>query len=185
MLFRSGQVFAAASSETGNYTVSQLPIGDYDMTIAVSGFKTYSHTNFHLAAAQVMREDVALEVGQTTESVTVTAEASLLKTETSQVVQNVTLSQLNNLPVLVVGATASGVRDPFASARLVPGVNYTNGQPGATAVIAQIETAGALAEVEAIAATPGRGTGRGTERLGTDGSVGIGWNPARAGWPGG
>ena len=99
----NGQVFAAASSETGNYTVSQLPIGDYDLSIAVSGFKTYSHTNFHLAAAQVMREDVALEVWQTTESVTVTAEASLLKTETSQVVQNVTLSQLNNLPVLVVG----------------------------------------------------------------------------------
>lgn len=134
----NGQVFAAASSDTGNFAVQQLPIGDYDLTITVSGFKTYTHTNFHLAAAQVMREDVSLEVGQTTESVTVTAEASLLKTETSQVVQNVTLSQLNNLPVLVVGATASGVRDPFASARLVPGVQYTNGQPGATAVVAQM-----------------------------------------------
>jgi hypothetical protein len=134
----NGQVFRGASSDTGNYTVSQLPIGDYDLSITVTGFKTYSHTNFHLAAAQIMREDVALEVGQTTESVTVTAEASLLKTESSQVVQNVTLSQLNNLPVLVVGATASGVRDPFASARLVPGVQYTNGQPGATAVVAQM-----------------------------------------------
>lgn len=134
----NGQVFRSASSETGNYTVSQLSIGDYDLTVTVTGFKTYTHTNFHLAAAQTMREDVTLEVGQTTESVTVTAEASLLKTETSQVVQNVTLSQLNNLPVLVVGATASGVRDPFASARLVPGVSYTNGQPGATAVIAQM-----------------------------------------------
>ena len=49
-------------------------------------------------AAQVMREDVALEVGQTTESVTVTAEASLLKTETSQVVQNVTLSRGGVIP---------------------------------------------------------------------------------------
>ena len=134
----NGQVFAGASSETGNYSVQQLPVGDYDLSIAVSGFKTYTHTNFHLSAAQIMREDVALEVGQTTESVTVTAEASLLKTETSQVVQNVTLAQLNNLPVLIVGATASGVRDPFASARLVPGVSYTNGQPGATAVIAQM-----------------------------------------------
>jgi hypothetical protein len=134
----NGQVFRAASSAAGNYTVSQLPIGDYDLTVTVTGFKTYAHTNFHLAAAQIMREDVTLEIGQTSESVTVTAEASLLKTETSQVVQNVTLSQLNNLPVLVVGATASGVRDPFASARLVPGVRYTNGQPGATAVVAQM-----------------------------------------------
>ena len=134
----NGQVFQAASSATGNYTVSQLPIGDYDLTVTVPGFKSYAHTNFHIAAQQTMREDVTLQVGQTTESVTVTAEASLLKTESSQVVQNVTLAQLNNLPVLVVGATASGVRDPFASARLVPGVQYTNGQPGATAVVAQM-----------------------------------------------
>ena len=107
----NGQVSTAASSETGNYSILQLPIGDYDLTIAVTGFKTYTHTNFHLAAAQVMREDVTLEVGQTTESVTVTAEASLLKTETTTVAQNVTLAQLNNLPVLGVGTTGSGFRD--------------------------------------------------------------------------
>ena len=49
----NGQVYTAASSETGNYTVSQLPIGDYDLTVTVAGFKTYSHTKFHLAAAPV------------------------------------------------------------------------------------------------------------------------------------
>src|SRR6478609_3648265 len=91
----NGAVFAAASTGAGNYTVAQLPIGDYDLTVAVTGFKTYTHSNFHLASNQNMREDVTLEVGQTTESVTVTAEASLLKTESSEVSQNVTLSQLN------------------------------------------------------------------------------------------
>jgi hypothetical protein len=59
----NGQVFTAASSSTGNFTVQQLSIGDYDLTVAVAGFKTYNHTKFHLAAAQIMREDVALEVG--------------------------------------------------------------------------------------------------------------------------
>lgn len=122
----NGQVFSASSTETGNFTVSQLPIGDYDLTVAVAGFKSYSHTKFHLAAAQTMREDVTLEVGQTSESVTVTAEASLLKTESSEVAQNVTLSQLNNLPILAVGASNSGFRDPFASVRLVPGIRYSN-----------------------------------------------------------
>ncbi len=103
----NGQIFRTTSSETGNYSILQLPIGDYDLVIAVQGFKTYNHANFHLAAAQIMREDVALEVGQTSESVTVTAEASLLKTETTEVSQNVTLAQLNNLPILVVGASNS------------------------------------------------------------------------------
>ena len=122
----NGQVLTAASSATGNYTISQVQIGDYDLTVAVTGFKTYNHTNFHLAAAQTMREDVVLDVGQTSESVTVTAETSLLKTESTEVSQNVTLTQLNNLPILVVGASNSGFRDPFASTRLVPGIRYSN-----------------------------------------------------------
>src|SRR6478672_2217755 len=54
----NGSVFSAASSATGNYSVSQLPIGDYDMNVTSPGFKTYTHTKFHLAAGQVMREDV-------------------------------------------------------------------------------------------------------------------------------
>jgi hypothetical protein len=123
----NGQVYAAASSETGNFTVSQLPIGDYSLTVTVAGFKTYSHTKFHLAAEQTMREDVALQVGQNTESVTVTAESSLLQTETSELAGNFTLKQLDDLPLLTVGATNDGVRDYFAASRLLPGVQYCDG----------------------------------------------------------
>src|SRR6516165_493456 len=57
----NGQVYTAASSDAGNFTVSQLPVGDYDLTVQVSGFKTYTHTKFHLAAGQTMREDVSLQ----------------------------------------------------------------------------------------------------------------------------
>jgi len=135
----NGQVFTAASSATGNYTLSQLPIGDYDLSVTVAGFKTYSHTKFHLAASQTMREDVRLEVGNTAESVTVTADASMLKTENSELSQNVTLSQLNNLPILIVGATGEGIRDPFQAVRLVPGIRYAAGanigSGGAPAVV--------------------------------------------------
>ena len=85
----NGQVYTAATSNTGNFTVSQLPIGDYDLTVTSSGFKTYSHKQFHLTAGQIMREDILLEIGKASESVTVTAEASLLKTENSELGQNV------------------------------------------------------------------------------------------------
>jgi len=123
----NGQVYTGASSDTGNFTLTQLPIGDYDLTVALSGFKTYAHSKFHLAANQTMREDIALQIGQASESVTVTSEATLLKTENSEVTQNVTLSQLNNLPILIVGATGEGIRDPFQAVRLVPGVRYAAG----------------------------------------------------------
>ncbi len=120
----TGAVFKAASSESGNFTVPQLPVGDYDLTVSVAGFKKYSHTRFHLAADQTMREDVALQVGQSSESVTVTADASLLQTETSEVAGNFTLTQLDDLPLLTVAATNDGVRDYFAASRLLPGVQY-------------------------------------------------------------
>ena len=123
----NGSIFRGASSDTGNFAVAQLPVGDYDLTVSVSGFKKYSHTKFHLAAEQIMREDIALQIGQTSESVTVTAESSLLQTETSELAGNFTLKQLDDLPLLVVGATNDGVRDYFSASRLLPGVQYCDG----------------------------------------------------------
>ncbi len=131
----NGQVYAAASTDTGNYTVTQLPIGDYDLTVMSPGFKAYTHTKFHLAAGQTMREDIALQVGQSTESVTVTAESSLLQTETSELVHNVTLSQLDNLPVMQVAATNDGVRDLFSASRTLPGIQYCNSGAACSAVV--------------------------------------------------
>ncbi len=120
----NGSIFKGATSETGNYTVPQLPVGEYDITVGVSGFKKYSHTKFHLAADQTLREDIALQVGQSTESVTVTAESSLLQTESRENAGTFTIKQLDDLPLLTVGATNDGVRDYFSASRLLPGVQY-------------------------------------------------------------
>src|ERR1700686_1526020 len=59
----TGVVYPAATSNAGNFTISQLPVGTYEVTVKVSGFKTYNHTNLALGAAAVLREDVALQVG--------------------------------------------------------------------------------------------------------------------------
>ena len=120
----TGTTFKGASSNTGNYTVTQLPVGDYELSVTVSGFKKYTHTNLHLAAGQTIGEDITLQVGQSTESVTVSAEASLLQTESAEVSGNFTLKQLDDLPLLTVAATNDGIRDYFAASRLLPGVQY-------------------------------------------------------------
>ena len=123
----TGNQYQAATSETGNYTFGQLPIGNYTLTVTVAGFKNYVHQNLNVQAASTIREDVSLEVGSAAESVTVTAEASMLKTETAEVATNVTSARLNSLPILGVGAqTASshGVRNPLAAAQLQTGVRF-------------------------------------------------------------
>jgi len=76
----TGVVFPSATSNTGNYTLTQLPPGTYELSIKVQGFKDYTHKNLQVQVAGIIREDVGLTVGSTGENVTVTAEASMLKT---------------------------------------------------------------------------------------------------------
>src|ERR1700732_1134703 len=54
----TGSVFLAESTNTGNYTISQLPIGNYVVTVKVQGFKTYTQTNLVLTATQALKEDI-------------------------------------------------------------------------------------------------------------------------------
>jgi hypothetical protein len=122
---QTGTIYEAASSTTGNYTFAQLPAATYELTAAVPGFKTYVRSNLTVLAAQTIRVDLILEVGTAQESVTVSAEAPMLNTESAAVNSNVTTDRMNALPILGVGpATSSthGVRNPLASSVLAAGV---------------------------------------------------------------
>ena len=122
----TGQVYKTVSTATGNYTVAQLPVGSYDLSATVMGFKSYKRSGLDLAAAQIMRIDIPLEVGSQTESVTVTAEASLLKTESGDLTHNVTMSTLTDLPLLGIGTANSGttgVRNPYNALQTLPGIS--------------------------------------------------------------
>src|ERR1700678_2776855 len=93
----TGAMYTAGSTTTGNYTVAQLPVGTYELGVNVPGFKRYLRQGLTVLATQTLRIDVALEVGSNTESVTVTAEASLLKTESGEMSHNVSINALDNL----------------------------------------------------------------------------------------
>src|ERR1041385_7279025 len=79
-----GISYQAASSSTGNYTLAQLPAGQYELTVTVPGFKKYVRQSLTVGVAQTYRVDVLLEVGSNTESVTVTEASPLLKTESGE-----------------------------------------------------------------------------------------------------
>src|SRR4051812_43475318 len=100
----TGSEYDAVSTATGNYTLTELPVGRYQLRVAAPGFKTFVRDGFTVQAAQVYRIDIPLEVGAATESVTVTAEAPLLNTESSELSKNVSSASLNKLPVLGIGS---------------------------------------------------------------------------------
>src|SRR6266850_6406727 len=73
------------SSSTGNYVVPNLPVGPYEVTVAISGFKAWTRSGINVSSNDNLRIDVTLEVGQTSERVNVSAEAPPLKTEATDV----------------------------------------------------------------------------------------------------
>jgi hypothetical protein len=119
----TGAKHQAASSETGNYTLAELPAGKYQLTATVSGFKKYVQTGITVIGSQTLRIDVKLEVGQISETVSVQEDATLLRTETSELSHNISTKKMDELPV--VGFN-QWVRDPLAAARLIPGTNQTS-----------------------------------------------------------
>ena len=125
----TGFLYAASSTGTGNYTVPALPTGTYDLKVEASGFKQFDRKGLAVEPASVVRIDVPMEVGAASETVTVTTEAPMLKTENSATVANVTVQSLQNLPIMVVngGGTSqatAGLRDPYALLMTTPGTSY-------------------------------------------------------------
>ena len=130
----TGSVYPVVSSNTGNYTISQLPAGTYELTVTVMGFKKFVRTGLPVEVAGTLRVDAALEVGSATESVTITAEAQMLKTEGGEVSHNIATSTLDDLPILTLTGAAApigtatslgNIRNPLASVQLLPGARIT------------------------------------------------------------
>jgi hypothetical protein len=120
-------LYSTVSTDTGSYTVLRLPPGPYSVTVTGTGFKKLTRTSLSVDGGQTLPLDLALEIGSTTDSITVSDEATLLKTESGDVAHNVTLEQLNDLPVLGIGgqnAGSVGIRNPYNAAVLVPGTSY-------------------------------------------------------------
>src|SRR5499427_2938976 len=120
----TGAVYPVAASETGNYTIVQLPAGTYQLSVTVSGFKKYVRSGLVVQAAQTIRVDATLEVGSAAESVTVTGEATLLKTESGELSNTVATQTMDALPLLSVGQNSSGIRNPFNIVAMLPGAFY-------------------------------------------------------------
>lgn len=116
----TGSVYSTVTTETGNYTVPSLPAGNYSLTAAKPGFSKYVQSGIQVQVAVILRLDVTLQVGSSVESVTVTASAPLLKTESAEQSFNITGDQVNALPLTQGSA---GLRNPIAFAQLTPGMS--------------------------------------------------------------
>jgi Carboxypeptidase regulatory-like domain len=121
----------------GYYTIPNLPAASYSLTVEATGFSKLIRNGITVSVDSALRVDLALTVGSTAATVTVTADAPLLKTENPENGIIVTTQDINSLPLNMAGMGA--IRDPLDFAELAPGTTvggwndiHINGAPGAT-----------------------------------------------------
>src|SRR2546427_2730263 len=90
--------FTASTNESGNYSQTHLIIGKYRVRVEISGFKTAVQENVSVAVDTVTTVDVTLQPGEITQTVDVTAEVPLLKTERTDVSTTLSEKSVEELP---------------------------------------------------------------------------------------
>ncbi|MDA2928099.1 TonB-dependent receptor, partial [Acidobacteria bacterium AH-259-G07] len=81
------------------YSLLTVPPGTYTVKVSMPGFKEYVETDVPVTVNRLARVDVTLEIGEVTETLTVTSETAILQTDTSEVRVEMTHEKLENLPV--------------------------------------------------------------------------------------
>src|SRR5439155_6315246 len=78
-------VVETITTSTGNFTLPQVPVGMWDVVVEAAGFKRFTSLRNKIEFAQTIRVDAKLEVGASTESIAVKAEALAIRTESADV----------------------------------------------------------------------------------------------------
>jgi hypothetical protein len=87
------------TDSAGGYTFTAVPTGTYLVTVALTGFRTFTRPNVPVTLNTVTRVDAALPVGEIAETVTVVGESPLLQTDRAEVRGELKERDLRELPV--------------------------------------------------------------------------------------
>src|SRR5438105_7888471 len=96
---RQGTSDTANTNDTGNYNVTHLIPGPYNVRVEASGFKTLEFKSVPVSADVATRADGQFQVGVTESTVEVTAEAPQLKTDRADVATLFSEKQVQELPI--------------------------------------------------------------------------------------
>ncbi len=112
--------FPTKTTSTGDYTISLLPPGTYDVRVEAQGFAVGASKGLTLNVGDQRDLNFKLAVAGTTTTVEVTGETPLIETTKTEVSSTVDDTALKNLPTF---AGAGGVANDYASLALTaPGV---------------------------------------------------------------
>ncbi len=114
--------YSAVTNDAGEYLLAQLPVGRYELTVNMEGFKQIVLPNIELHAGDRLRQAFTLELGEQSETLTVSVAPGLLQVESAAIQDTIQQQQVIDLPLKgrefidLVGLTP-GVTNPPAGTR--------------------------------------------------------------------
>src|SRR6266568_7585053 len=117
---KTGLTRESTTTEAGTFLFPDLASGSYQITVSMSGFKTELLPSVSVSTSKTTDVRVTLEVGQTTETVTITEGAAQVLESSSQLVRNTLVSKaITELPLgnrgnaLALARLAQGASPPI------------------------------------------------------------------------
>lgn len=95
----TGAARQVETNASGLFTFPFLPVGVYAVTAEQAGFRASRRGDIELNVGQVIRVELALEIGEVSETVEVQATAAVIDLESAAVSQTVTERQVRELPL--------------------------------------------------------------------------------------
>jgi hypothetical protein len=132
----TGVQIGVVTNAAGFYRLQSLPIGAYDVSVERAGFRKHVRQGITLTTGEQLGLDVTLELGTTGQTVTVTGEAPLIESRTSEVNSLIESKSIDALPlgnrrtlnVLQLSGAAVFVSYPNTPANVNPNFSIAGGR---------------------------------------------------------
>ena len=91
--------YSTKTNASGEYLLAQLPVGQYNLTVSLQGFKQIVQPNIELHAGDRLRQAFTLELGEQSETLTVSVMPGLLQVESAAIKDTIEQQQVIDLPL--------------------------------------------------------------------------------------
>ena len=110
-----------STDATGIALFASLPPSEYEINVEAAGFRRAVVSGLELNASQTLRQNITLEVGAVTESITVEANAAVVNTADATMARTINMKAIDTLPALG--------RNPLSFVAMSTGVSIDPGDP--------------------------------------------------------
>ncbi|HSR51274.1 MAG TPA: TonB-dependent receptor [Acidobacteriota bacterium] len=115
----TGETRTAVTGDSGVYRFLNVSPGEWTVRVEMTGFKTAVDENIEVTVGEIVRIDIALEIGEISDQVVVSGQAELVNKEEGRLSQLVQSAEIQDLPL--------NGRNAYQLAQLGPGIHPTMG----------------------------------------------------------